>query len=99
MPSRNINLTDHFDEFVAAQIEPGEYRNASEVMRAALRLLEQQTLEEKQKLALLKTLADEAFREIDQGRGIELRSPREIAEFIEELGESASQANRCSQGT
>ncbi len=36
----NISLTKHFDEFVQRQVESGRYNNSSEVIRAALRLLE-----------------------------------------------------------
>ncbi len=34
-------LGDHFDAFVAAQIGAGRYANATDVMRAGLRLLEE----------------------------------------------------------
>ena len=36
MPTRNVNLTDELDRFVA-KVESGRYENASEVVRAALR--------------------------------------------------------------
>ena len=36
----NISLTKHFDDFVQRQVETGRYDNSSEVIRAALRLLE-----------------------------------------------------------
>lgn len=41
--SRNTSITlgPHFDAFVQAQIRDGRYGNASEVMRAGLRLLEE----------------------------------------------------------
>ena len=41
MPTRNVNLTDHFDNFIQARIKSGRFSNASEVVREGLRLLEQ----------------------------------------------------------
>ena len=50
MPTRNINLTPELDEFVAAKIQTGQYANASEVLRAGLRALEQKEREDQAKL-------------------------------------------------
>ncbi|MCQ1780722.1 type II toxin-antitoxin system ParD family antitoxin [Neorhizobium galegae] len=36
----NVALGDHYEEFVQRQLESGRYNNASEVVRAGLRLLE-----------------------------------------------------------
>ncbi|MGH8241106.1 MAG: type II toxin-antitoxin system ParD family antitoxin [Steroidobacteraceae bacterium] len=37
----SFSLGDHFASFVEAQVKEGRYNNASDVMRAALRLLEE----------------------------------------------------------
>lgn len=41
MPT-SVALTTHFESFVREQIESGRFNNASEVVRAGLRLLEDQ---------------------------------------------------------
>jgi antitoxin ParD1/3/4 len=94
MPTRNVNLTDHFDRFILEQVSSGHYQNASEVMRAGLGLLEQHEQEEKHKLTLLRQLAAEGFRALDQGRGIELDEDRELQAVVESVGCRA--ANRDS---
>jgi antitoxin ParD1/3/4 len=40
MKNTSISLGDYFDQFVKAQISAGRYKNVSEVIRAGLRLLE-----------------------------------------------------------
>ena len=37
----SIKLGDHFDAFIAAQLENGRYGSASEVIRQGLRMLEE----------------------------------------------------------
>lgn len=48
-----IHLGDYFENFINSQIQNGRYASASEVVRAALRLFEQ---EENQKKGLIKEL-------------------------------------------
>jgi putative addiction module CopG family antidote len=38
MPARNVSLTDELDRFVAKKVKTGRYENASEVVRAGLRV-------------------------------------------------------------
>ena len=59
MPTRNVNLTDELDSFVLEKIESGRYDNASEVVRAALRILEREERQFEAKLAALRTAIDE----------------------------------------
>ena len=54
MPTRNVNLTPALDRFVASRVDTGLYANASEVMRAALRLLEKDEREQQEKLRALR---------------------------------------------
>ena len=51
----SITLGDHFDGFIAQQIEEGRYASASEVVRAGLRMLEDN---ESKTLALRKLLEE-----------------------------------------
>jgi len=54
MPTRNVNLTPELDTFISSRVDTGLYANASEVMRAALRLLERDEREQEQRLRALR---------------------------------------------
>ena len=54
MPTRNINLTAEQDAFVEEVVEAGEYQNASEAIRDALRVLQQRRKEDSLKLKVLR---------------------------------------------
>lgn len=55
MSKTSISLSDHFDGFISTQIANGRYDTASEVIRAALRLLEEREMEYKAKQDALRT--------------------------------------------
>jgi antitoxin ParD1/3/4 len=54
MPTRNISLTPEQDAFVEKIVEAGEYQNASEAIRDALRVLQQRRREDGLKLKALR---------------------------------------------
>jgi antitoxin ParD1/3/4 len=53
MKNTSISLGSYFDQFVSSQVAAGRYKNVSEVIRAGLRLLED---EESKALALRKEI-------------------------------------------
>ena len=89
MPTRNVNLTRHFDRFIDTRITSGRFSNASEVVREGLRLLEQREEEHKAKLKWLRDAVKQGMDEIDRGEKTEFNSIEEMATFIDDLGAEA----------
>jgi len=56
MKNTSISLGNYFDQFVSSQIAAGRYKNVSEVIRAGLRLLE----DEESKMLALKSAIQKA---------------------------------------
>ncbi len=54
----SITLGSYFDQFIQTILKEGRYKNASEVVRAGLRLLE----EEEQKIIALRQAIDEGVK-------------------------------------
>jgi antitoxin ParD1/3/4 len=85
MPTRNINLTARLDHFVERQVASGRYGNASEIVREALRLLEEQEQQRDAKLKALRQAAKQGFEEVDQGKGIVLHGKKAVSRFVAEI--------------
>jgi antitoxin ParD1/3/4 len=60
----NIHLTEHFEKFIETRLKSGHYGSASEVVRDALRLLEER---EQIKALKLKVLKEEIQKGLDSG--------------------------------
>ena len=89
MPTRTINLTEHFDRFIESGVASGEFQTASEVVRAGLRLLERQQREERARLEALREAARLGFEQLDRGEGLVVPE-HELGDFIRRLGEGAA---------
>ncbi len=90
MPTRNVSLTEHFDDFITERIAAGRFANASEVVREALSLLELRDREEEAKLAWLRGAAKEGFDELDRGEGLEFETMDDLTAYIRQIGEEVS---------
>jgi len=72
MPTRNINLTAEQDAFVAKVVEAGEYQNASEAVRDALRVLQQRRREDRLKLKALRARIKTGTEALERGDFVEI---------------------------
>ena len=90
MPTRNVSLTEHFDQFIETGITTGRFSNASEVVREGLRLLEQREQEDRAKIEWLRSAAKEGFDAIERGDYTTLRSETEIDDFLGQIQEEVS---------
>ena len=67
MPTRNISLTPQQDAFIDEMLEEGEYCNASEAIRDAIRALQQRRAEEALKFQKLRLAIKQGAAALDRG--------------------------------
>jgi antitoxin ParD1/3/4 len=92
MPTQNVNLPQHQTRFIRERVRQGRYQNASEVVRAGLRLLEQREAEDTLRLRALRAMARDAFAALDEGKLSEL-AEGDVDSFL-----SALEAPRADKG-
>jgi len=76
----NVSLTPELEQFVAAKVESGRYTSASEVVREALRLLEDQDLDRQARLSAFQQELDARIASLDRGEFITMETLRERLE-------------------
>src|SRR6266480_4359246 len=84
MPTRNISLTAEQDEFVEKVVKSGEYQNASEAVRDALRALQQRRREDTLKLKALRARIKAGTDALDRGDFVEV-DDAELDDYLEGL--------------
>lgn len=75
----NVSLGPHFERFVREQLEGGRYQNASEVVRAGLRLLEDFEAGRNERLASIRERIDAATKNPRR------LTPKDVAGSLDEL--------------
>ncbi len=85
MPTRNISLTPEQDAFIEDVLRTGEYRNASEAVRDAIRALQQRRTEEALKLDYLRLSIKAGIAALDRGEYEEVEEDN-LDAFLDNLG-------------
>lgn len=77
-PKMTITVSQHFQDFVGQEIESGRYSTASEVVRAGLRLLE----DEQKKLEYLRSEIDKGIASYKAGDVVEYNTADDLVSAI-----------------
>jgi antitoxin ParD1/3/4 len=85
----NVSITPHFSKFIRDRVKTGRYSNASEVVREALRKLEQEEMVAEQSWIVDPDNFQEAvldgLRSIERGEGTEIRTREELRRYFEDI--------------
>ncbi len=81
----NFSLTPSLEQFVRDRAESGDYNNASEVVREAIRLLKRAEERRALKMERLRAAIREGDEALARGEFTDLNSDQELDEFFAEL--------------
>lgn len=84
MPTRNISLTPEQDAFVEKVVRAGEYQNASEAVRDALRVLQQRRREDALKLKALRAQLQAGVNALERGEFVQI-DERDLDAYVSRL--------------
>ncbi len=81
----NFSLTPSLEQFVRDRAESGDYNNASEVVRDAIRLLKRDEERRALKMERLRAAIRDGDAALARGDFTDVNSDRELDEFFAEL--------------
>jgi len=84
MATRNVVLPDPLEQEIESLVRSGRYQNASEVIRAGLRLLLRHEAEDAAKLEALRNAASRGIRELDSGQYDDVRG-EDLKSYLDSL--------------
>lgn len=82
MPTRNVELTDYQVDLIERLVSSGRYRNASEVLREGLRLVENRESESKARLEALREAGRLGVADIEARRFHRFESASAVAQHL-----------------
>lgn len=91
MPTRNISLTPEQDAFIEKAVRSGEYENASEAVRDALRALQHRRREDALKLKALRIQVKAGTEALERGEFTEVAGS-DLDRYLDGLTASGTQA-------
>lgn len=89
MPKLKVDLTEHQEELIENLVASGRYRDAGEVLRAGIRLLERQAAEDEARLQALREAADSGIADIEEGRFRTFDAPESLRGHLSQLAKAA----------
>ena len=93
MPTRHLSLTPGQDAFIEKAVKSGEYQNASEAVRDALRALQQCRREDALKLKALRMQIKAGVEALDRGEFTEI-ADADLDGYLERLATKAGHGAR-----
>lgn len=88
MPTRNVSLTPEQDAFIDEVLEKGEYQNASEAMRDAIRALQQRRALDALKLDRLRLSVEAGVAALEWGKYSEI-DEADLDDTLDEIAAAA----------
>ena len=82
MPTRNVVLSEHQQQMIETLVQSGRYQNASEVLRAGLRMLERDDEDHEAKLAALRAAVQVGMDDVEAVAIVEMSSDAEISAWV-----------------
>ena len=81
MATRNVVLIEHHSELIEHLVNSWRYQNASEVLRAGLRMVEESEAQYRIRIGQLRDAVQEGFNDVDQGK-VQTFAADEAAEYL-----------------
>ena len=88
MPTRNVVLTDRHEKLIETLVQTGKYQNASEVLRAGLRLVEREEAQEAERLAALRSAVAEGIAASEAGNYKRFPDARSLTAYLRKRTDS-----------